>query len=377
MAQYEKIEKAGSALIGAVRPAPFVPQITIGVFTLSDAVREVMAAVTADRRLSRASLTCDDGGIDTAIRKYGDHFTPALLLVEVEDNPDALMGKLDALAEVCPQETMVVLLGSRNDVRFYRDLRRGGISEYLVTPVSPLDVIETLGGLFDEEVVERRATVTAFFGTRGGCGSSTLAQNSAWALATTCDTSVLLVDFDLAGGTAALRLDMDVTTTVVTALKEAERLDRSALDRMVMRKNGRFALLGSSADLTDISSYGISEIHHLIDVARGMTSHIVLDLPSGWSRYVEGFLELADQVVLVATPDLVSLRNCGRIVTATRKARTNDPLPHVVLSQTAVPRSQQIKPNHFAKSLGIPIAVEVPFDAALFTAADNEGQLVI
>lgn len=377
MAKFEEIDKSAAAAISAPSPASFVPQITIGAFTLTDAMHDVITAVAADRRMSRASVTCSRGGIDAAIRKFAEHFAPTVLLVEVGDDQATLMAELDSLAEACPPETLVVVLGACNDVRLYRDMRRAGISEYLVTPVTPLDLIETLAALFETDVVEKRANVTAFFGARGGCGSSTLAQNTALALASTCHSPTLLIDFDLAGGTAALRLDLEAVATVKSALKEGGRLDRAALDRMVLRKDGGFALLASPADLTDIYNYETSDIRRLIDVSRGMASHVVLDLPSGWTNYVAGFMELADQIVLVATPDLVSLRNCGRIVALLRKVRPNDPPPRVVLSQTGIPRNQQVPPQQFAKSLGLPISVEVPFDAALFSAAENEGQLMM
>jgi pilus assembly protein CpaE len=186
----------------------------------------------------------------------------------------------------------------------------------------------------------------------------------------------LLIDFDLAAGTSALRLDLDPGTTVATALKEGERLDKTVLDRMILRKEAGFAVLCSPADLTDICGYATADIRRLIDVARGMTSHVVLDLPSGWSRYTEGFLELADQMVLVAAPDLVSLRNCGKIAQTMRRVRPNDPAPHLVLSQVGIPRSNQIASEQFAKSLDLPIDAQIPFDAAVFSAAENEGRPV-
>ena len=376
MSMPEKVDETAPAGRAETASAAFVPQIKVGAFAISEQTCACLNSAAEDRRMTRVTLNAEYGGIDAAIDRYADQFTPKLLIIEVEDAPETLFWKLDRLAEICPPETVVLLLGACNDVTLYRKLKRSGISEYLVTPVTPLDLINAIGDLFDDGETDRRAPVTAFFGARGGCGASTLAQNASRLLADACDTSVLLNDFDLAGGTSALRLDVDPGTTVTTALKEGERLDKTVLDRMILRKDGGFAVLCSPADLTDICGYATADIRRLIDVARGMTSHVVLDLPSGWSRYNEGFLELADQLVLVAAPDLVSLRNCGKIAQTMRRARPNDPAPRLVLSQVGVPRSNQIAPEQFTKSLDLPVDAQIPFDAAVFSAAENEGRLV-
>ncbi|WP_299970838.1 cellulose synthase operon protein YhjQ/BcsQ [uncultured Roseobacter sp.] len=342
---------------------------------MTDDTRSVVDRAGADRRMTRTTLTSERGGIDAAIATFAEQATPKLLIIEVEEDASTLFAKLDRLAEICPPDTIVILLGACNDVMLYRDLKRNGISEYLVTPIQPLELINSIADLFEEDT-ERRAPVTAFVGARGGAGTSTLAQNTAWLMAHRCSTSVLLIDFDMAAGTCGFRLDLDPTMTVATALEEGERLDKTVLDRMIQRGDSGFSVLCSPADLTDISDYEMTNIRRLVDVARTMTSHVVLDLPSRWSRTIQGFLELADQVVLVAAPDLVSLRNGGKIAQNMRRARPNDPPPLLALSQIGVPRCQQIPPEQFTKTVGLDLRAEIPFDAATFSAAENEGRLV-
>ena len=356
--------------------AVFVPQISVGAFTLLETTRRTFMAASADRRMSRVTFACAPGGIDAAIRKGADGRMPKALLVEVADDADTLLAKLDCLAELCPPDTIVIVLGACNDVTLYRSLKRRGVAEYLVTPVTPLGLMTALGEVLEDGCAVRRAPVTAVFGAQGGCGASTLAQNVAWQLSHECETPVLLIDFDLATGTSAFRLDLEARTTVVTALNEGDRLDKAILDRMLLRNGAGFALLASPADLTDACRYETADIRRLIEVARQTTSHVILDLPSSWSRHVERFLELADRSILVATPDLVSLRNSGRIVQIMGQARPNDAAPHLVLSQVGVPRSRQISPDKFAKSIGLPVRDRIPFDAATFSSAENDGRLV-
>ena len=59
-----------------------------------------------------------------------------------------MLAELDQLANVCSDTTKVVVIGGANDIRLYRELARRGISEYLVTPVAPLQIIEAIAGLY-------------------------------------------------------------------------------------------------------------------------------------------------------------------------------------------------------------------------------------
>ena len=372
MARHETIPQHDATPVDAER-VPFIPQTTIGGFWLRPETRDMMAAAAADRRMSRCDVALAEGGLDAAIAAYAERAVPDLLVIEVDAAAAPLLAGLDRLADLCPPETSVILLGSCNDVSFYRALIRAGIDDYHVLPMAPVALISAIGAVFAADE-ERQAPVTAFFGTRGGCGASMLAQGVAWSLGEDHDTSVLLADFDLACGTAALRLDLEPVSGVGAALRDVARLDKAVLDRMIVRRGGRFGLLASMADLADPAAPEPAALETVLGVLRTMAAHVVVDLPSGWSPLAARFLSLADRTVLVASPDLVSLRNGGKMAAAMRQARPNDPPPLLVVTQAGAPRRQQIPPERLAKGLDLPLVATVPFDAAVFAAAENEGR---
>ncbi len=376
MARLETIRELEAEPVVAPATTPFVPQITVAAFALSDEMSACFEEMSLDRRMVRCSVTVHLGGIAGAISLFEQSPTPNLIVIEVEPKDANLFPALDQLASFCPPDTLVLLMGAENDISLYRRIVRSGVSDYLVTPVSPLQLVEAIGGLYDVESSDRRGTVTAFVGARGGCGASSVAQNCAWSLAQKCETSVLLADLDLAGGTAALRLDLEPGLTVKNAIIEGSRLNHLGLDRMIVRRGPRFGLLASPADLGDAGPEQAEAAAHVVEVARRIAAHVLLDLPSGWSSYNERLIEVVDQVVLVATPDLISLRNGGRMLRAINSCRPNDPPPHIVLSQVGMSKRREITAEQFGKALDRPIAVELPFDAGLFSMAENEGRLV-
>ena len=84
----------------------------------------------------------------------------------------------------------------------------------------------------------------------------------------------------------------------------------------------------------------------------------------------------ADDILIVASPDLANLRNTKNLVDMLRAARPNDNRPFYCLNQVGVPKRPEIKVADFAKALdGEPIAI-IPFEPQLFGTAANNGQMI-
>ena len=60
---------------------------------------------------------------------------------------------------------------------------RRGASEYLVAPLTPLQLIEVISGLYLDPGSLPIGRVVAVVGARGGVGSSTLSHNMGWCIA--------------------------------------------------------------------------------------------------------------------------------------------------------------------------------------------------
>ncbi len=84
----------------------------------------------------------------------------------------------------------------------------------------------------------------------------------------------------------------------------------------------------------------------------------------------------ADEILIVASPELASLRNAKNLLTMLQQNRPNDRKPRVILNGVGVPKRPEIAPAEFAKSLDTSLAASLPFDAALFGTAANNGQMI-
>ena len=83
----------------------------------------------------------------------------------------------------------------------------------------------------------------------------------------------------------------------------------------------------------------------------------------------------ADHIVLVAEPDLASLRNTKSMHELLKAARPNDPHPRLVLNKAGVPKRPEISVADFGKAVGVDATI-LPYDAQLFGQAANNGQMI-
>ncbi len=353
-----------------------VPHIGIHIFWVRSETAEVAEKCAADRRMARATTEIKPGGLPAAIAQYQNQPTPPLVIAESEEAGPVLLDQLDQLAQVCDAGAKVVVVGAHNDITLYRELMRRGVSEYLVPPLQPLQLIGAVTTLYADPAAPFVGRQIAFVGARGGVGSSTVAHNLAYLLSETMRTNTVIVDLDLPFGTAGLDFNQDPLQGVADALSQPDRLDPVLLDRMMARCSERLGLFAAPATLDvdyDISAEAFEEVTSKI---RATAPYVVLDLPHLWSGWMRRTLLAADDVVITATPDLASLRNAKNIVDLVRQARPNDSPPVLVLNMVGSPGRPEIPVKDFGEALGLDTAVIVPFDAKLFGQASNNGQMI-
>ena len=356
---------------------PLVPRINIHAFCELPQTYEAIRTAFADRRMSRAHGTIAAGGITAAVKRYESQSTPNLLMVESNAPRETLLSQLSSLAEVCQPDTKVVVLGHANDVILYRDLIKQGVSEYIVAPFMPLQLIEAVDSLYRSEKSSPIGRVIAFIGAKGGTGSSTLSHNCAWEIARICDIETTIIDLDLAFGTAALNFNLDAAGGILEAIAQPERVDSLLLDRLLVKLGDRLTLLGGQGGVDKDFTVEAHAVETVLLAMRLSVPMIIVDLPNLWAPWVRYTLLHADQVVVVAEPELASLRNARELLDLLVAARPNDPPPAVVLNQLDVPKRPEIPAIEFRKAIGVDVVATIPFDPQNFGAALNNGRMLL
>jgi pilus assembly protein CpaE len=198
------VETDATSGFGAASHERPVPRISIDAFCEFPDTLGTLEHAAADRRLSKAHVNIQSGGVHAAVKFFVDHPTPNLIIVETRGQGDDVIAELEQLATVCDETTKVIVIGRMNDVQLYRELTRRGVSEYLVAPLSTLHIIETIANLYVTAKAPPIGRVVVFAGARGGVGASTLAHNVGWCIAEGLKIDTAIIDFDLAFGTVGL-----------------------------------------------------------------------------------------------------------------------------------------------------------------------------
>lgn len=366
----------GQRQAGAEEIIAPLPRITLQAFCETPAISAAMQTAVADRRMDKAHARVQMGGPAAAVEAFRLAPTPNVIVLETVSDPAGLIASLEALAESCDAGTKVVVVGHVNDVQLYRDLIRRGVSDYLIAPLGPLDILRSLSELYLAPGARNLGRTIAVMGAKGGVGASTVAHNVAWAIARNLDASTVIVDLDIAFGTAGLDFNQDPPQGVAEAVFSPERLDASMLDRLLSRCSDNLALLAAPAMLDRTCDLAEDAFDQVFELLRASIPYVVLDVPHVWSAWVKRSLISADEVVIVAAPELASLRNAKNLIDLARAGRPNDALPRLVLNQVGLPKRPEIDAGEFAKALGVEVLSSVPFDAQTFGTAANNGQMI-
>src|SRR6201995_523555 len=184
------------------------PRVSVQAFCETVETAAAVQSACEDRRLAKAHLKIQMGGMTAAIEAYRTAPTPNVIILETEGRTEILTG-LDQLATVCDAGTRVIVIGRLNDVTLYRELVRRGVSDYVIAPVGAIDVVRSVCGLFSAPEAKAVGRIIAIVGAKGGVGASTVAHNVAWAIARDLAMDSVVADLALACGTAGLDYNQD------------------------------------------------------------------------------------------------------------------------------------------------------------------------
>lgn len=352
------------------------PRVSIQAFCDTVETAAAVQAAGEDRRMAKAHLKIQMGAITAAVEAYRSAPTPNIIVIEADNRADEILNGLDQLAEVCDAGTRVIVVGRVNDVTLYRELTRRGVSEYLIAPVGTLDVVRAVCGLYSAPDAKPVGRIVAVVGAKGGVGASTVAHNIAWAIGGDLALDSVVTDLDLAFGTAGLDYNQDPPQGIADAVFSPDRIDTAFMDRLLSKCTDHLSLLAAPATLDRVYDFNAEAFDSILDALRNSIPCVVLDVPHQWSAWTKRLLTSADDILVVAGPDLANLRNAKNMVDLLRATRPNDRPPYYCLNQVGVPKRPEITPADFAKALeDQPLAV-IPFDPQLFGTAANNGQMI-
>ncbi len=350
-------------------------RLNIEAFSAQPETRAAFDRTAQDSRLSRSRFTVHDGGIAGAIAYFGQNPTPNVILIEETAGDRELIKNLEALAEVVDPGVKVIIVGSLNDIGLYRSLVTQGVSEYLLAPPTPDQIVDTLYGLYRDPTTAPRGRTIAFYGARGGVGSSAIAHNVAWVLSSRYNEPTILLDLDGSSGTANLAFNIEGKQPISEVLAQWDRLDEVLFDKCLVQASDNLKILPSGSDLRMVPAPSPDAVEKVVDMASGAAGFAVIDLPHVWSEWTQATMESVDDLVIVANPDLTSLRDCKFLFAALTSRRGIRPT-RLLLNKMEAAKKTELAVKDFEESTGVRSVMTLPFAPDSFGGALNNGQMI-
>lgn len=296
-----------------------------------------------------------------ALRILSAMTTPEIVLIDLsgEDQPiNAVM----ALAEAVEPGTIVLTIGDRPGLNFYRTITKElGIKDYLPKPITRSGVeqhfLPVISRRTDESTNLRGGRSLAVSGTRGGVGASTLAANLAWYLAHDMHRHTLLLDGELSTGTMALHLDVPAASGLVAALQTPERVDQLLIERSIHEVGDRLDVLAGLEGLDKSIDFSPEGAAYLLAALRGRYNYVVADAGAHLEPLPRELMFNAQQRVIVMDPSMISIRNLERL-TSLPGGSNQSTRALLVLNRAGAPGG--LSQHYMEQSMGLRFDAVIP-----------------
>ncbi|WP_159978497.1 MULTISPECIES: pilus assembly protein CpaE [unclassified Novosphingobium] len=346
-------------------------------FLCDDASLDVVRTLATD--LGWQPEKCHKGGLRSAVQSLSITASPNILLVDLSESGDPL-SDINALAEVCEPGTVVVAVGQVNDVRLYRDLIASGIHDYLLKPLQPSHVRDSLAHAqaafaaprVHDAAASKQHISTAVIGTRGGVGASTLATSLAWLFSADHKLPTALLDLDIHFGTGALCLDLEPGRGLTDAIENPSRIDGLFIERAMIRANDNLAILSAEAPINTPLMTDGSAFVQLEEEFRSAFEMTVIDMPRNMLINFPQLVANVNVIVLVAEMTLASARDSIRMLSW---FKSNAPQTRIIIVANKVQTAlAEISKADFEASIEAKIDLLIPYDLKSASMAAKLGQ---
>lgn len=351
-----------------------VPRISIdGWYTTAETCLSITEATTSRLLHRKRKVDINRYDLDAITQRYTDNVTPDLIILEIDGDSETVLDALDKIANVAQQSTKVIVICQVNDVKFYKKMMDFKISGYMLGPATTPEILNAIAQIYAPNGTTTKGRITAVIGAAGGVGSSTIAQNIAWNMAEVHGYQTLLVDADIAFGSALLNFNQNSERDVGDALW-AEDVDETFLSNVMIPLGDRLELLPSPASLDKATNFETVRVERVLDAIKNSSPNIVIDLPHEWGILSNHVINEADDVIVVGTPDIIGLRNTKTMIKYLAALRADISACHFIINNFGIPKRLGVSEEEFLQAIGMPPLAVIPYDPGLFSAALAEGQ---
>jgi pilus assembly protein CpaE len=294
-------------------------------------------------------------GLELTRRLRADHRTariPVIMLSARKQADDVLTGYAEGADEYVPKPVEMAVLAAKVEVLIRRFATRRG-----------------------EAVAKRGGNVVMFVHGKGGVGCTTLAVNSAVALAATTIYRVTLLDLNLEFGNAPMLMNLTSERTLADLAENAhEQLDEATFGTYLEQDRSGVRVLAGCDVPERAELVTVPAVQQAIDQLQKQSDYVVIDAPASFSQQVLAALDVADAAVIVTSAHLPSLKATKQAIEVLEKLSYPVERTVLVVNRTS---AAGVEMDHVARFFNRKPDIVVPYTEASTDAADRGRPLTV
>jgi len=277
----------------------------------------------------------------------------------------------------------IVMLGGSDPRAKVRGLRAGA-DDYQALPIHPAELLARVRRLLARfsprpatagpAVGPSNGQVLAFYGAKGGVGTTTLAINTAIALNRVLRRSVVLVDANLQFGDHRVFLDIGNDKRSIVDAATATSIDSELLRTIAVHHESGIDLLLAPTSPEDAEHIS-AEKHHMSQIVEGLRSlydYVVVDLPKQLDDHSLDIITSAEHLFVVMTADLSCIKNVRLVLETMRSIGIPDERVALLLNRSNAYTG--ISAKSIEAVLKHPIGFQIVNDYRAAISALNSGE---
>jgi pilus assembly protein CpaE len=347
--------------------------------SLEEEFRSALSRIP-DRKGTVHSVDTYRDALDAARRRQ-----PNLILIEIDRATAEISSLSRDLQGLVPDAAIAAAFRpdrvdqGQSEGAMLIELLRAHVRDFLRRPLAATELRGVIDRLFTRRSggAAAHGRVTAFLSNKGGIGKSTLAVNVACGLALRHPDEVLLIDTSLQIGTCAMMLDLKPTTSIVDAIRERDRLDKTLLRHLTLRHGSGLRLLAAPADALEASEVNDEAIARIVNMARRSFEYVIIDTFPMLDSVLMTILDVADLDFVVVQGMAPAVAAIARFLPVLEGLGVPQSRQRLVLNYNYKPFLGNLQPIDIADRLQRTVDYVVPYDRRVLTSMNTGSPRIL
>lgn len=277
--------------------------------------------------------------------------------------------------------TAVVIMTDKVSISLVNEAAKRGIRQVFDFSVDAEEFTAALGEVNEIEQrlmgqlkIEKRvrAKVIAFYGVKGGVGTTSIVTNVAAALASR-GKKVILLDFDLQYGDSNLFLDVESKDTIVELARDPEGISIEKVNAAAATHSTGFSIL-CPPKTPEYADYITPEhTRKIIENVRPYFEYILIDMGTNFAETTLVALENCDEIQVITNLNVPCLKGTKAVMNVLDTLRVADKAKLVITKN----RSSLIKIKDFENLMLRKAYATITSDRNISDNAMNSGNPVV